>query len=68
VNDPGKYDNICTLVRESSNAEGVIVIIFNGDCGSGFSVQCVEGLNLEIPIILEKVADDIRKENERMIH
>lgn len=34
---PGKYDQLCTMVREEAGAEGgAIVIIFDGNQGSGF--------------------------------
>jgi hypothetical protein len=36
---PGKYDGICTVARETAGAEAAIVIIINGNKGSGFSVQ-----------------------------
>ena len=36
---PGKYDDLCTYVREQAKAEGAIVIVFNGSKGHGFSAQ-----------------------------
>lgn len=36
---PGKYDDLCTEVRTKANADGAIVIVLNGDKGSGFSAQ-----------------------------
>lgn len=36
---PGKYDELCTVVREGAQAEGAVVIVIGGNRGSGFSVQ-----------------------------
>lgn len=36
---PGRYDDLCTLVREKADATVALVIIINGNLGSGFSVQ-----------------------------
>jgi hypothetical protein len=60
MNGPGKYDNICTVARVAADADCAIVIIINGNHGSGFSVQCTEGLVLDIPSILEHVIKDMR--------
>ena len=35
---PGKYDDACTLVREKTGAEGVIILVFNGTLGSAQTV------------------------------
>lgn len=58
---PGKYDELCTLVRETANAEGAIVIIFNGNQGEGFSCQAPLVLTARLPSILRKLAEDIEK-------
>jgi hypothetical protein len=39
----GKYDDLCTTVREASHAEAALVIVLNGDRGSGFSCQVLGG-------------------------
>jgi len=58
---PGKYDTLCTLLRETAAAEGAIVIVFNGLLGSGFSVQTTHmGLVNKLPALLEQMAQDIR--------
>jgi hypothetical protein len=58
---PGKYDSLCTLAREQANADAAILIILNGNKGSGFSVQVHGALRLQLPELLETVAADIRK-------
>ena len=58
---PGKYDALCSQVREQAKARGAIVIIFDGDKGSGFSVQADGLVTLGLPDLLETIAADIRK-------
>jgi len=61
VNGPGKYDDLATLVRESSEAEAVIVIVLGGKFGNGFSVQTTRpGMAERLPDLLEKAAAAIR--------
>lgn len=58
---PGKYDDVCTQVREQTNAEGVIVVIANGDKGSGFSCQASPEMTANLPHLLESMAKQIRE-------
>lgn len=60
MKNPGKYDNLCTLVREKSKAKGAIVIIFDGTKGHGFSVQAPPIILNDLPEILEDIAKTIR--------
>ena len=57
---PGKYDELCTLVRNRAMARGAIVMVFGGINGSGFSVQADEELTRELPEILESMIAQIR--------
>jgi hypothetical protein len=57
---PGKYDDMCTLVRKKTKATGVIVIVFGGAKGDGFSSQADVQTLLAMPDILEHVAREIR--------
>lgn len=59
---PGKYDDLCTLVREQANAIGAVVIIIGGNAGSGFSVQGPEQLTPALPRLLETIAAQIRRD------
>ena len=61
---PGKYDQICTEIREKTNASGVIVIIIDGTLGNGFSCQVDQKLILKLPDILEFMAKEIREHPE----
>lgn len=60
---PGKYDDVCTLVREQTNAACAIVVIIEGDKGSGFSVQTTADVNGNtIALLLENMAQQLRDE------
>lgn len=58
---PGKYDDLCTYVREQAKAEGAVVLVFNGKHGEGFSAQLSLVLRMTLPGILRRMADDIEK-------
>jgi hypothetical protein len=61
---PGKYDDICTMVRErvgiGDEGGGVIVIVFGGNRGNGFSCQADLLTTLALPDVLEETARQIR--------
>lgn len=64
---PGKYDELCTYVRNVTNAHGVVVIIAGGERGSGFSVQSTHPqFQFTLPQILRHVADQIEADNRAM--
>jgi hypothetical protein len=56
---PGKYDKLCTLVRERAHANGAIVIVLEAPEGPGFSVQAPPELTMLLPAILRTIADEI---------
>lgn len=57
---PGKYDDLATYVREQSQADGVIVIVYNGNKGQGFSCQVTDlRIHAAMPSSLRAVADQI---------
>lgn len=53
---PGKYDELCTLVQEATEAEGVILIVLGGNRGAGFSVQATVPIHLRLPSYLRELA------------
>jgi hypothetical protein len=57
---PGKYDDLCTQVRESAQAKGAIVIVLDGERGSGFSVQADLASTLRLPDLLDIISRQIR--------
>ena len=56
----GKYDTLCTEVREKTSAKGAIVIILDGNLGSGFSMQADPETTATLPTLLENIAKQIR--------
>ena len=58
---PGKYDDLTTQVREQTHARGVILLVFDGDKGSGFSCQTDAIVLARLPAILEDIAKEIRE-------
>jgi hypothetical protein len=61
---PGKYDDLCTTAFDGAKIKGrggVIVIVIDGDRGSGFSVQADIQTLTALPLILEDVAKEIRE-------
>jgi hypothetical protein len=60
---PGKYDRECTRVREETGAQAVVLIVFAGEHGSGFSVQTTGSLDKNVLAdLLEHVAQGVRDE------
>jgi hypothetical protein len=65
---PGKYDDLCTYVREQvgipwaseSGGGGVIVIVVGGNKGNGFSCQADPQTTLMLPEILDYIAAQMR--------
>lgn len=62
---PGKYDDLCTLVRKKAKAEGAIVIVINGNDGDGFSCQSNLPTLRALPELLEHMAANIRASIKR---
>lgn len=56
----GKYDDLCTYVRTEAEAKTVLVVILEGNKGSGFSVQGDINDVAGVPTLLENVAKGIR--------
>jgi len=53
---PGRYDDLCTEVREKAKAAGAILIILEGDRGMGFSVQAKPADLVKLPGVLRHMA------------
>jgi hypothetical protein len=61
---PGKYDDLCTHVREEAQAVGSVVVVIQGKYGSGFSVQIPETRDHQRALVnsLRLVADQIEED------
>ena len=57
---PGRYDDVCTEIRERFHAVGVILIVIQGDRGEGFEAQLPLELLLKTPDTLEAIAAQMR--------
>lgn len=65
MNGPGKYDYLCTHVRQQAKARGVILIVIEGEHGSGFSAQLPPELGGTIPEALVTVAREMARDLRR---
>jgi len=62
---PGKYDDLCTYVRERTGGS-VLLIVAGGNKGDGFSCQTDLATALLLPNVLENVAAQIRRDGGTM--
>lgn len=63
---PGKYDAVCTMARELTEAACAIVIVFGGRRGDGFSVQVDSRIARELgPKSLARILRDMASQIER---
>ncbi len=60
---PGKYDNLATIVRWRADADAVVLIVVDGNRGSGFSMQAIPGTRAgrHLPELLREIADQIEE-------
>ena len=64
----GKYDDLCSYVREKSESVLAAVIVLGGKHGNGFSCQTFDPeFQFLLPEMLEDVARTIRAENQAII-
>jgi len=59
---PGKYDKEAMEILERTKAQGVLLMVFNGDRGNGFSMDADINLMLSIPAILRAIAKQIEED------
>jgi hypothetical protein len=63
TNGPGKYDDECKLVMMSTDAQGVLVVVYRGDRGSGISFKTRDpDLIRRMPAMLEELAAQMRRD------
>ena len=59
----GKYDLECTAVLEATDAQTTVVIVVDGDRGTGFSLSSVRPEDMvRLPTLLRFVADTIERD------
>ncbi len=62
----GKYDDLCTYVREKSKANAALVIVLGGEHGPGFSMQThdpryVIGVAAILRDVAQLIEDSLKK-------
>lgn len=62
---PGKYDQELTDLRTRCKAAGALLIVIDGDRGSGFSAQLTPQLTLALPAVLRDLAEQIESSGIR---
>ena len=60
-----KYENVTNAAFLMTKAEAVVVIVLNGNDGTGYSIHAESGLRELLPTILRKVAMQISTDNSR---
>lgn len=58
----GKYDDLLTEARQVAEADGGVLLIIDGNKGSGFSAQLSFNQTVAIPKMLRAMADQIEKD------
>lgn len=58
----GKYDELCTVVREQTGGQGAAIIVVEGNKGHGFSVQMTADDMMILPGTLEDMAATMRRD------
>lgn len=66
---PGKYDDLCTYVRQQVGlieggglGGGVVIMVLGGNRGSGFSVQADLRTTAMLPDLIEEMARALRND------
>lgn len=60
---PGKYDDVATAAVQASGAmDGVLLIVFSGIYGHGFSAQLSVEAMKRVPKTLREVADQVERD------
>lgn len=59
---PGIYDDEVTALMVSTGARAIILQVFGGNKGDGFSVQAYEDIAAELPSILRQMADQMEED------
>lgn len=69
MNGPGKYDNLCGFVLEGTQAVGVLLVVVEGNQGTGVSFKMLDpDLMRVMPTMLEKLAAEMRADAQAGSH
>ncbi len=60
---PGKFDVLCTYVREKAGAEGAAIVVIDSDASNvGFSVQCPRDHYQKLAAVFRHIANEIERQ------
>ena len=63
---PGKYDDQATAAMKATGASGVVLIVFGGYLGQGFSVQATWDITKDLPAVLRSIAGQIEEDASKI--
>lgn len=62
----GRYDPECLAILDKTQAVGVILVVIQGNKGSGFSLNCLDAdVIMKLPQTLRMMADEIEADTNR---
>ena len=64
---PGKYDALCKEVLVRTKAAGVLMVILDGELGSGCPCKMDQTALERMPALLRRVADSMEGDVNRVI-
>jgi hypothetical protein len=56
------YDQAAQTARETCEAEGVVLMVFEGSMGNGLSLNLTPEMLLKAPTVLRQIADQIEQQ------
>jgi hypothetical protein len=56
---PGKYDAEVSELRKRLKAHGILLLVLDGERGSGFSAQLPLDVTMNMPTVLRDLANEI---------
>lgn len=65
LNGPGKYDPEALELLERLQAKGIAVMVYDGDRGHGVAVKGTPEFLHTLPVILESLAAQVRRDLAR---
>jgi hypothetical protein len=64
---PGKYDDLCKQIKDSTKAKGLLLVILDGDRGTGASCKMDFEIVKQMPNILRAVADEMEQGTNQLL-
>jgi hypothetical protein len=64
---PGKYDDVCKQVKESTKAKAVLLVVVDGEHGHGISCKMDFIIAQQMPNILRAAADEMERGNNKLL-